>query len=65
MIYIAPDATGVDTDRTGRRVNCGTAKAAEVDGEGVVPNPETATMVPTAADGERQHIVAGVRHTLG
>ena len=62
MINITPDTTTVDPDRTGHRVNRCTAKAAQVDDEGLVPNPETATMVPTAADGERQHIVAGVRH---
>ena len=62
MINIAPYTTGVDPDRTGRWVNRCAAQAAEVDDEGVVPNPETATMVTTAPDGERQHVVAGVRH---
>ena len=60
MIDIAPDATGIDPDSTSRRVDRGAAKATEVDDEGVVPNPKTAAMVATAANGERQHAVASV-----
>jgi orotidine-5'-phosphate decarboxylase len=62
MINIAPDTTAVDADRTGRRVNRCAAQAAEVDDEGIVPDPETATMVTTATDGERQYVVPCVRH---
>jgi hypothetical protein len=62
MINITPDTTAVNPDRTGNRVNRCAAQSAKVDDEGVVPDPKTATVMTTAPDGERQYVVAGVRH---
>jgi hypothetical protein len=62
MINITPNTSAVDPDRTGHRVDRGAPEAAEVDHERVIPHPETATMVTTATNGERQHVVARVRH---
>jgi hypothetical protein len=62
MINIAPDTTAIDPDRAGHGINRCAAQATEVDDESVVPDRETTTMVTTATDGERQDVVAGVRH---
>ena len=59
MVDVAPGAATVDPDRVRCRVDRRAAHATEVDHERVVPDPETASVVRPAADGERHVVLAG------
>ena len=53
MVHITPDTTAVDPHRTRLRIDGGAAEAAEVDDQGVIPNPEPAAVMCAAADRDR------------
>jgi hypothetical protein len=57
VVDIAPGAATIDSHRVGCRVYSRAAQATEIDHECVIPDTQTASVVPCSADGERDVVL--------
>ena len=57
-VHLAPGAAAADRDRPGVRVHLDRVEAGEVDDQSVVAGPESAAVVPAAAHGQEQTVLA-------
>src|SRR5215472_11994979 len=62
MVHVAPDAATLDADGARGRIDADTAHRPEVDDQTVVTHPQASRVVATAADRDREPLLATEVH---